>query len=165
MIPPDDGGAGVGNGFDALAAEDAFALGVEAVGAAADGARVVDEAGTVVRVEEGADNGTCGVVEGSKCRVDSFAHSIWQLAVGRAHALPLDGRDGWNGGEGAATIGTSPAARPTLVMGNNLRSASVNRSIDLIQFRNFLNPGHKRKQCVIKTILKKTAWNLKPAVW
>ncbi len=165
MVAPDDGSTGGGDGLDAVAAEDTFALGVEAVGATADGAGVVDEAGIVLRVEKRTDDGACGVVEGSKCRVDPFALSVWQLAVGGAHALPLDGRDGGNGGEGAAAIRTPPAAGPILVMGNNLRSASVNRSIDLVQFRNFLNPGHKLKQCVIKTILKKTAWNLKPAVW
>lgn len=44
-------------GFDAPAAENVFAFGIEAVTAAGDRPRIVDEASTGVGVKEGANNG------------------------------------------------------------------------------------------------------------
>jgi len=121
IAPHNVAGFGLGDGFDAMAAENLFAFNIKPVGAAGDRAGVIDEAGIGFGVEERTDERVLlGVGDAEE---DGLDDGCREGVKGGGEKMPFRFGQLGKGREVAATIGAAFVTRPAWVSGGDLGGA------------------------------------------
>jgi hypothetical protein len=133
VVAPNDVGAVLRDGFYSAASQDQLALGVESVGPAGDGTRVVDEARSGVEIEQRAGDGALAAGGVADPLPEAVGRAGRQGVESGGYPGPFGRGDSRRGCEAAATIVAPFAAGPICMRGRDFGGAQADIFVKLNQ--------------------------------